>query len=76
MKKIKTLYCEECGQELIDKYVFHGYDSNTGDKLFIVKSRCPAKKWYNMHSNFTRGEYDGNLSFHFYIEREKKFDTE
>jgi hypothetical protein len=51
---VEALYCEKCGKKLENTFVFYKYELETGEKLFIAKSVCLDKKWYNLHSSFTR----------------------
>jgi len=70
-ENVEELYCEKCGSELDDNFIFHKYDVKTGDKLVKCKSICPNKKWYNSHSSFFRSVYveaDGSKFFQIFRE--------
>lgn len=60
-------FCCECGAKLLtekvgaEKYVEHyfedmypysKFDSQTGERQYVMRYYCPNARWYNNHTNF------------------------
>ena len=38
------MYCSECGKAMEEKKVCNGYDESTGERRYLIRSRCPKLK--------------------------------
>lgn len=56
MNKPIALFCNHCGKQLADKYVFSHYHSYNGEKVFCIVSTCPDRKFIiSRHTKHWRG---------------------
>lgn len=44
---MKHEFCEFCGKQLQEEFVFDHYDKDNGEPLYSKYLTCPARRWWN-----------------------------